>query len=159
GPGGRVAMGVFAGLAALGGADRMWRGGQKTYAQGISGLGVAILYLSFYASFGFYHLVEPGFAFVLMVLTTAMAGVFALRYDAAAIAALGLLGGYATPVLLSAGEDRPWILFTYVLVLNGGALAAARRKNWRSLEALALVATVVLYGGWRMDRFTAEKRT
>src|SRR5439155_20526928 len=91
GPAGRVALGVLAGLAALGFADRSWRGGQKTYAQGISGLGLAILYLSFYASFGFYHLVEPGFAFLLMAVTTAMAGALALRYDAAPIAVLGLL--------------------------------------------------------------------
>src|SRR5450755_288398 len=39
GPGGRVALGVLAGLIALGAADRTWRNGQKVYAQGISGLG------------------------------------------------------------------------------------------------------------------------
>src|SRR5207247_5025332 len=120
---------------------------QNTYAHGIAGLGISILYLSFYASFGFYHLVEPGFVFLLMALTTAMAGVFALRYDAPAIAALGLLAGYATPILLSTGEDRPWALFSYVLVLNLGALAAARFRKWRSLEALAFAATALLYGG------------
>src|SRR5439155_934444 len=118
-------LGVLAGLAALGFADRSWRGGQKTYAHGIAGLGLAILYLSFYASFGFYHLVEPGFAFLLMAVTTAMAGALALRYDAAPIAVLGLLGGYATPVLLSTGEDRPWVLFSWVLLLNLGALVLA----------------------------------
>ena len=158
GPAGRVALGVLAGLAALAAADRTWRGGQKTYAQGIAGLGLAILYLSFYASFGFYHLVEPAFAFLLMAMTTAMAVVFALRYDAPAIAALGLLGGYATPLLLSTGEDRPWILFTYVLLLNLGALWAARLRMWKNLETLAFLATLVLYGGWMMDRFTAEKQ-
>jgi len=61
-------------------------------------MGIAILYLSFYAAFGFYHLLEPAFAFILMATTTAMAGVFALRYDALPIAVLGLLGGYATPI-------------------------------------------------------------
>ena len=156
---GRVILGVLAGLATLAVADRVWRGGQKTYANGISGLGIAILYLSFYSSFGFYHLIEPAFAFVLMALTTAMAGAFALRYDAAAIAALGLLGGYATPLLLSTGEDLPWVLFSWVLLLNVGALAAARLRKWRALEALAFAATVFLYGGWLLDRFAPEKRT
>jgi uncharacterized membrane protein len=159
GPSGRVILGVLAGLAALGFADRAWRGGQKTYAQGISGLGVAILYLSFYASFGFYHLVAPGFAFFLMALATAMAGALALRYDAPAIAALGLLGGYATPLLLSTGEDRPWTLFTWVLLLDLGALALTRLRKWQALERLAFLSTVALYGGWMFDRFTAEKRT
>jgi uncharacterized membrane protein len=159
GPAGRVALGVAAGLAALGIADRIWRGGQKTYAQGISGLGIAILYLSFYAAFGFYHLLEPAFAFVLMTTATALAAAIALRYDAPAIAALGLLGGYATPLLLSTGEDRPWVLFSYMLVLNLGALAAARFRKWASLEALAFVATITLYGGWMADRFRSEKQT
>jgi uncharacterized membrane protein len=159
GPAGRVALGVLAGLAALAAADWTWRGGQKTYAQGIAGLGLAILYLSFYASFGFYHLVEPGMAFVLMVLTTAMSAVIALRYDAQAIAALGLLGGYATPLLLSTGEDRPWVLFSYVLALNLGALWASRLRKWKGLEVLAFLATVTLYGGWMDDRFRPEKRT
>jgi uncharacterized membrane protein len=159
GPAGRVALGVLAGLAGLGAAGRVWRANQKTYAQGIAGLGVSILYLSFYASFGFYRLVEPGFAFLLMALATALAGLFALRYDAPAIAALGLLGGYATPVLLSTGEDRPWALFSYVLLLNLGALSASRLRKWRSLEALAFLATVSLYAGWMSQRFTIEKQT
>src|SRR5438045_2056950 len=89
GPSLRVTLGVVAGLATIAAADRVWRSGQTTYANGISGLGIAILYLSFYSSFGFYHLIEPAFAFVLMALTTAMAGALALRYDASAIAALG----------------------------------------------------------------------
>jgi uncharacterized membrane protein len=159
GPSLRVALGVVAGLVALVVADRVWNGGQKTYANGISGLGIVILYLSFYASFGFYHLIEPAFAFLLMALATAMAGALALRYDAAAIAALGLLGGYATPVLLSTGEDRPWVLFSWVLLLNAGAISAARFRKWRALEAIAFVATVILYGGWLLDRFAPEKRT
>jgi uncharacterized membrane protein len=159
GPSLRVALGVLAGLATLAVADRVWRSGQKTYANGISGLGIAILYLSFYSSFGFYHLIGPPIAFALMALTTAMAGAFALRYDASAIAALGLLGGYATPLLLSTGEDRPWVLFSWVLLLNVGALAAARLRKWRVLEALAFAATVFLYGAWLLDRFASEKRT
>src|SRR5262245_12346817 len=159
GPSARVVLGVLVGMVALGVADRLWRGGQKIYAQGVTGLGIAILYLSFYASFGFYHLLDAGFAFIPMVVTTAMAGALALRYDAPAIAALGMLGGYATPLLLNTGEDRPWALFGYVLILNLGALAAARFRKWRSLEALAFVATIVLYGGWMADRFKPEKRT
>ncbi|MEO7650270.1 MAG: DUF2339 domain-containing protein, partial [Bryobacteraceae bacterium] len=123
GPSGRVLLGALAGFATLGAADFTWRRGQQTYAQGICGLGISILYLSFYSAFGFYHIVEPIVAFVLMIATTAMAGALAIRYNAAAIAALGMLGGYCTPVLLSTGENRPWAFFSYLLLLNIGALA------------------------------------
>ena len=159
---GRVVLGILAGLATLAGADRLWRRGQKTFAQGIFGLGIALLYLSFYASFGFYRIVPQGLAFALMALTTALAGAIAIRYDALAVAVLGLIAGYATPVLLSTGEDRPWIFFSYLLLLDAGALAVARAKRsakaWRSLEVLAFAATSILYAAWFDDRFGPAKR-
>jgi len=42
-----------------------------------------------------------------MALTTVVSAALALRYAAPTIAALGLIGGYLTPVLLSTGVDRP----------------------------------------------------
>jgi hypothetical protein len=156
---GRVVLGVLAGFVTLGVADAMWKRGHRTYAQGITATGVAILYLSFYASFGFYKLLEQAPAFALMALTTAMAGALALRYNAVAISTLGLAGGFLTPILLSTGEDRPWILFPYILLLNAGAIAVARYRRWRVLEATAFAGTVFLYGSWLADRFKPEKRT
>ena len=158
GPAGRVILGVLAGFTALGLADRSWRAGNKIYSQGICGAGVSILYLSFFAAFGFYQLVPLALAFALMVAAVAMAGALALRYDAMAIAALALAGGYATPILLSTGEDRPWILFSYMFLLNIGALAVARRRQWTFLEGLAIAGTFLLYGGWFADRFASDKR-
>src|SRR5205085_7934714 len=78
---GRIVLGVLAGLATLAAGDFVWRRDQKIFAQGICGLGISILYLSFYATFGFYHLLPQAAAFVLMVAVTAMAGALALRYD------------------------------------------------------------------------------
>src|SRR5438270_477354 len=57
GPAGRVILGVLAGCGALAAADFLFRKTQKTFAQGIAGAGLAILYLAGYAAFGFYHLV------------------------------------------------------------------------------------------------------
>jgi hypothetical protein len=158
GPAGRVMLGVLTGFGALAFADRLWRGDHKTYAQGICGGGVSILYLSYYAAFGFYHLVDPALAFVLMVSAVAMGGALALRYDAMPIAALALAGGCATPLLLSTGEDRPWVLFGYLLLLDVGALAVARHRGWKHLESLAAAGTLLLFGIWFADRFSAAKR-
>jgi len=157
GEAGRVSLGILAGLIALGIADRIWKSGQKTYAQAISGLGAAILYLSFYASFAFYHLVPHSVAFGLMALTTVLASALALRYDAPAIAALALTGGYLTPVLLATGEDRPAIFFGYILLLNTAAMALARVRRWVHLETLASTATALLYSAWFTTHFSAEK--
>lgn len=158
GESGRVILGVLAGGAILLAADLLWRRAQRTFANGLTGLGIGILYLSFYAAFGFYRLVPAEASFVLMAVTAAAAGALAIRYNASAIALLGLLAGFATPLLLDAGEDRPWVLFSYVLLLDLGALWAARRQNWRAVELLSAIGTAFLYLAWFSDRFRGEKQ-
>jgi uncharacterized membrane protein len=153
GPAGRVILGVLAGFAALAIADFLWRKGQQIFAQGVTGAGIAIFYLSIYAAFAFYHLIPQSLAFVCMCAITSLAVVLALRYGAQAIAALGFFGGYITPLLLSTGEDHPWFLFGYVLLLSGAAVALTRRRGWRTLEILSVIATAILYGGWLADKF------
>ncbi len=148
GPAGRVMLGVLAAFATLAAADVLWRRGQRIFAQGITGTGISVLYLSIYAAFGFYHLIPQSLAFVLMAVTTAMAGALAMRYDALPVASLGLLGGFLTPFLLSTGENRPWFLFGYVLLLDLGALSLARVQKWRLLEILSFAGTALLYEAW-----------
>ena len=155
---GRVVLGVLIGLVTLVVGDLVWRRGQKVFAQGLCGLGASILYLSFYASFGFYHLLPQAAAFVLMAMLTALSGALALRYDSIAIGALAMLGGYATPLLLSTGQDAPWTFFSYLLLIDVGAVAMARPRRWRPLDLLAFIATVVLYASWFDRWFTPEKR-
>ena len=153
GPAGRVAIGIAAGSAALALADFLWRKGQQTFAQGVTGTGIAVLYLAMYAAFAFYHLIPQALAFLCMFAATGMAVALSLRYEAQAIAGLGFLGAYATPLLLSTGEDRPWFLFSYVLLLNVAALALAKRRGWRVLEIGSFLATVAIYGVWLQDKF------
>jgi uncharacterized membrane protein len=158
GPGARVVLGVITAGIALAAGDRLWRKQQKVFAQGILGLGLALFYLSFWAASSFYELIPNATAFVLMAATTAGAGYLALRYESQAVAVLGMIGGYLTPVALSTGQDHPWILFSYVSLLNLGALVLARVRPWQALEPGALVATMLLYIGWADSWFTAANR-
>ena len=155
---GRVILGVLAGLATLGAGDFLWKRGQKIYAQGICGLGISILYLSFYASFAFYHLLPQAASFVCMVMVTLMAGALALRYSAVAIAALGMVGGYSTPLLLSTGQDAPWTFFSYIFLINLSGVTMARVRRWRPLELLAFLATAILSALWFAQWFRTEKQ-
>jgi uncharacterized membrane protein len=151
GPTGRVMLGLVTGLAALGIADVLWRKGQQIFAQGITGAAVAIIYLSFYAAFDFYQLIPQAVAFLLLLATTIGAAALALRYNAIAISALGLFGAYLIPLLLSNGEDHPWFLVLYLLMLNFAARALSARHKWPWLEVLSFLATVMIFGGWLMD--------
>ena len=148
GPGMRVALGIAAATLSMFLGEWISLRGQKTFARGLTGLGLALLYLSFYAGFGFYHLLPQGTAFLLMCLTTAAGAALALHYDSQAVAWLGLAGGYLTPVLLSTGENHMWVLAGYTSMLNLGALAIARVKRWPALEYLAWPATGLLFLGW-----------
>jgi len=75
------------------------------------------------------------------------------------MAALGLIGGYLTPLLVSTGEDHPIFYFSYVLLLDLGAAALVRARKWLGLELLALCATALLYAIWFAGRFSAGKET
>src|SRR5579863_4923659 len=158
GPGMRVALGIAAATFSLFIGEWMSLRNQKVFAQGMTGLGLALLYLSFYATFGFYHLLPQSVAFLLMALTTLAAGALALHYSSPAAAVLGLLGGYLTPVLLSTGEDHPWVLFGYVFLLNLGALALVRARRWLPLEYLSMAATFLLYAGWASQWLADDTR-
>ncbi len=154
---GRVVLGVAVGLAALALAEFMSRRSHRVYAQGITGAGISILYLSLYSAFGFYHLLPQLVVFALMFLTTVAAVALALYYDAIAIAALGLIGGYLTPLVLSTNEDRPWMLFSYIFILGAGGMELVRRRKWRLLEPLLLAGTSLVYFLWFVDHFQPGK--
>jgi uncharacterized membrane protein len=147
GPGVRIALGIAAGIISLFAGDRVWRRGQAVFAQGVIGLGIALLYLSIYAAAMLYQLIPPSLAFVAMGGITGGAVGLAVLYNSQAIAVLALAGGYLTPLALSTGEDHPWILFGYVFLLNSGALVLARMRRWKALEPIAGAATIILYSG------------
>ena len=158
GPVARVAFGIAAGIVALVAGDRIWRRGQTIFAQGIIGLGLALLYLSVYAAAMLYQLLPASLAFAAMCGVTVGATGLALLYDSQAIAALAMVGGYITPPALSTGEDRPWILLGYIFVLNLGALALARKRHWNAIEPIAAGATILLYAGWLGQWFSDANR-
>src|SRR5215467_7965215 len=75
-------------------------------------------------------------AFGLMVLVTMLAGLLALVYDTQWLAVLGLVGGFLTPIMLSTGQSAPFVLMSYMVVLNGGILTIAVWKRWKVLNTL-----------------------
>ncbi|GIU77882.1 MAG: membrane protein [Bryobacteraceae bacterium] len=158
GPRGRVALGVAAGIAALAAADRLSRTGQRVFAMGITALGISVLYVSSYAAYGFYQLAPVALSFAAMMLVTASAAWLALRYDASSIAVLSLIGGFATPLVLSTGRDAPWVLFPYLLLLVAGAVWVRRRRGWSTVEWLALLGAAALYELWFLRHFETAKR-
>jgi uncharacterized membrane protein len=148
----RVAQGALAGLALVYSGIRFARSGYTGYGHAIAGAGIAAIYVSIYASFNFYHLVDRGTAFVLMLAVTAAATALADRQRSQGLAVLSVGGGYLTPFLLPGTSDAQVALFGYDAILAGGASALAVRRTWSLLYATSYIGTAVTVAAWA-DRF------
>ena len=144
---GRVLMGLAAGLALLGGGE-FWRRKYPILAQPLTGGGLAVLYLSIFAAFSLYDLIPALWALGFFFLVTLTAAGLALRYESFAIAVLGILGGFITPVLLGERLPDQRVLLAYVLVLDLGVLALATFRNWQWFTLLGLIGSLGLYQFW-----------
>ncbi len=151
GPSGRVMLGLLAGALALLGGDTLWKRGHRSFAQGITALGVCTFYLSFYAAYQLYELIPQSVAFAGAIVTTAAGGALALRYDARAIAVLALFGGYLSPFLASSHQPNDLFFGSYMFALNAIALTLARRKQWVAVEVAAAAGTLALVTAWIAD--------
>lgn len=153
----RMAIGVVVGIALLVLCELKAARRYPVTANAMDASAIAILFATFFAARALWNLIGAVPAFLLLVLVTAVAVLLAVRRDSIFIALLGLLGGFATPALLSTGENRPISLFSYILLLNAGLAWVALRKNWPLLTTLSLVFTVVYQWGWVMKFLTASQ--
>ena len=153
----QVGMIILAGIGMLVGTEFVLRKGYAITANALCGAGVAVLYAGFFAAHGVYHLIPMFPTFALMALVTVVACLLAVRYDSMFIAVLGLLGGFATPLALSTGQDRPIGLFSYILLLDVGLLWIATRKGWNLIVLLSLAATLLMEAAWFNRFMTPEK--
>jgi hypothetical protein len=144
----RVVLGLGVGIFSLAASEWLRPRGYRSTPEGLAGAGVVVLYAAIWAGHSLYHLIPMGLAFALMILVTAACGLLAVRHESQLVAVLGLLGGFATPLLLRSDADRPIGLFGYVLLLDLGLLAVGRRKRWPWLGLLGLLGTVLLQGLW-----------
>jgi len=148
GPAGRVAIGLLAGIAVVIWSESFRRRGYRIFSYSLKAVGIGILYLSLYAAFQVYSLVPSGVTFVMMLAVTSATAVMAWTQDAEILAAFALIGGFVTPLLLSTGQNREVSLFSYVVILDVGALALVILKPWRRLLVLSYAGTLLLYIGW-----------
>jgi len=153
---GRVAIGLVAGLALLVAGDRL-RGKYASYAQILTGGGVAILYLSIYSAFAYYHLIDQLPAFAVMAFITFAGAFLAINYGSAGLAVLSISGGFLTPMLLSTGVNNQLGLFIYITLLNLGILAISFFRNWKALNLLGFTGTILLYSGWAAGYYTSDQ--
>ncbi len=144
----RVVVGYGVGAALLMGGIAV-RPRARWYGVLLEGTGLALLYATSYAATFFYQLVTRDLAFALMDLVSLVAVTASVRQKEQAIAVAGVVGAFATPVLL--GSLTP-DLENLALYSAGIALVASLvhyRTGWVATLAIASV------GAWSYVAFCA----
>jgi uncharacterized membrane protein len=152
GPPTRCLLAAILGLALLAGAEYLARRpaavrtGRFAVDQSPPALaagGIGVLFGAAYACGPFYDLVPPLAGFVLLALA-AFAGLAASLRFGQLVAAVGIVGAFATPLLVA--TDNPTLpgLFGYLLVVTAAALAVVRYRAWIWLGW----ATTIAAAGW-----------
>ncbi|HYH61955.1 MAG TPA: DUF2339 domain-containing protein, partial [Solirubrobacterales bacterium] len=144
----RATLGILTGTALLIICELRVARGYSVTANAMHGAGIAILYATLFSIHALWHLLPAAVVFFLMLVVTALAVGLSIRRDSIFIALLGMMGGFATPALLSTGENRPVGLFSYLLLLNFGLAWVAWRKRWPALTLGSMLFTVFYQWGW-----------
>ncbi|WP_063692596.1 DUF2339 domain-containing protein [Bradyrhizobium stylosanthis] len=152
GPGVRVFLGgLFA--AALLGAGEWTR--RKESISSIAALpianipailtaaGTAVAFATIYAAYALYGFLVPATAFVLLGIV-AMCTLAAALLHGPALAGLGVVGAFVTPVLVSSGKPDYWALYIYLAVVTAASFGLARIRLWRWL-AVTTIGFAVLW--------------
>ncbi|MCC6680901.1 MAG: DUF2339 domain-containing protein [Phycisphaeraceae bacterium] len=137
----RVILAAIFGLALVIGGEPMRRQSFRI-AQALTGAGVAVLYGCIVAAVNLHHLIGMPLGFSLMVVLTAGAVFLSLRHGVY-VALLALIGGFATPAILTQGDPPPGATLSFLLLLEIGLTVVTRRRGWLSISLLTLIAALI----------------
>jgi uncharacterized membrane protein len=143
----RVGIGILCGGIVLGFAHKLHKK-FKAFSSVLVAGGIAIFYFTIGIAFHEYQLFNQTTAFIIMLLITGFSVFISVLYDRVELAALSLIGGFATPFMVSTGGGNYIVLFVYVLVLDLGMLVLAYLRKWNLINIMAYVFTMVLYVVW-----------
>jgi len=146
GPIGRVGIGVLCGAILVGIAHKL-RTTYKAFSSVLVGGGLAVFYFTITLAYHQFHLFNQTGAFIILIIITLFACALALLYDRQELAVIALVGGLASPFMVSNGHANYSALFVYLLILNAGLLIIAYFKLWRILNASAFGLTVLIVAG------------
>jgi uncharacterized membrane protein len=152
GPAARVTLGAVFSLALLGVGERLRR---SEAARGkprrpidipaiVTSAGATSAFATIYAAYALYGFLAPAAA-ILGLGIVAVATLLAAALHGPVLGALGLIGAYAAPALVSGDEPDAWALFLYLLGPTAASFAVARLRNWPAL-ALAAGAAAFFWG-------------
>jgi len=159
GPLGRVVIAIAAGLTLIAVGVRLLFKKYHLLAQALAGAGFVTLYFAFFSASTLYKLMPAGAAFAMMVVVTAASGVLAVLYETPGIALVGLIGGYATPLLIGDSGVSPYFFYTYVLLIGCGVLGISLVRRWNYFNGMSMLAGYALAFMYCADHHAFDQLT
>ena len=139
----RMFIGIACGFILLG-IGYWLRKKYTAFTSVLTGGGIAVLYFSFYIAFQEYKIISQTLAFILLILGTAFTVALSLWYNRRELAIIGIIGGFASPLMISTGEGNYIVIFSYLFILNVGMIVLAFHKKWKEINIITYFFTVIL---------------
>jgi uncharacterized membrane protein len=110
-----------------------------------------VAFATVYAAYALYDFLAPATAFILLGLV-ALGTLAAALLHGPALAGLGVVAAFATPVLVSSEKPDFWALYIYLAVVTAAAFGLARIRLWRWLA----VTTITFALLWTLPCLTFD---
>lgn len=132
----RTILGFISGSVLLVVAERL-RSKYRTFSSLLAGGAFGVFYVTVAIAYHYYGLFSQPVAFALLVIVTILMSILSVLYDRRELAVIALAGGFIAPFLVSTGEGDYKVLFSYLLLLNGGMFGLSLYKKWIELPIVS----------------------
>ncbi|MCL2119709.1 MAG: DUF2339 domain-containing protein, partial [Planctomycetaceae bacterium] len=129
----------------------------RYFATALTSAGISIAFLAGYATYGFYNLLPPQYATVLM--TAVVVGSFLLSryYVSRLLGIVSIIAGLAVPLLLGSETDLYNEFFSYLILLNIGTVVLINVMKRPPIAVLAFVGTQIEFWLWYRGNYMPDK--
>ena len=152
---GRVAIGLLTGGIIIGIAHKL-KSKYNVFSSILVGGGISVFYITITLAFREYQLFGQTLSFALLIVTTIFSVLLSILYDRKELAVFSLLGGFASPLMVSTGMGNFVILFSYILILNTGMLIVSYIKKWRITGIICYILTLAFLWIWLINPYKNE---
>ena len=149
---GRVGIGLFTGGLIIGIAHKL-KAKYHVFSSILVGGGISVFYITITIAFREYELFSQTLAFIMLIATTVFSVLLSLLYGRKELAVFSLLGGFASPLMVSTGAGNYIVLFSYILILNTGMLVVSYMKKWRVIGIISYVLTLLFFWVWIISSY------
>lgn len=116
----------------------------------VSSAGLIVIYGALYAGFTYLEL-YPAFVAIILLALTAFVGMAYSLMLGPILAAVGMLGAYLVPILVSTKTASTELLFIYLFAILMGSMLILRYRSWNWIAAVNLVVSSIWVVLWELS--------